>query len=125
MESFDVIGGFRDRYRSLEHGEAPEERLLGRIIWKYKLNLPVDPSGKTPEGESFSDIKSYKNSLAKKKRQLAENLVRQLVVYSTGAKIQFADREKIQSILDECRKDDYGVRSLIHAMVQSKLFRHK
>ena len=125
MESFDVIGGFRDRYRSLEHGEAPEERLLGRMIWEYKLNLPVDPSGKTPEGESFSDIKSYKNSLAKKKRQLAENLVRQLVVYSTGAKIQFADREKIQSILDECRKDDYGVRSLIHAMVQSKLFRHK
>lgn len=125
MESFDVIGGFREKYRSPEHGEAPKNRLLGRMIWEYKLNLPVDPSGETPEGESFSGIKSYKNVLAKKKRQLAENLVRQLVVYSTGAKIQFADREKIESILDQCKKDDYGVRSLIHAMVQSKLFRHK
>ena len=125
LESFDVIGGYREKYRSVEHGERPNTRLHGRNIWEYKLNLPVDPSGKTPEGESFSDIVSYKRTLAKKKRQLAENLVRQLVVYSTGAKIQFADREKIDSILDRCKKDDYGVRSLIHAIVQSKLFRHK
>ena len=125
MESFDVIGGFRDRYRSVKFGDTPEDRLLGRRIWEYKYNLAVDPSGETPDGESFSDIKSYKRTLAKKKRQLAENLVRQLVVYSTGAEIQFADREKIESILDQCEKSEYGVRSLIHAMVQSKLFRHK
>ena len=125
MESFDVIGGFRDRYRSVEFGDTPEDRLLGRRIWEYKYNLAVDPSGETPDGESFSDIKSYKRTLAKKKRQLAENLVRQLVVYSTGAEIQFADREKIESILNQCEKSEYGVRSLIHAMVQSKLFRHK
>lgn len=125
MESFDVIGGYRDRYRSAEHGERPETRLLGRNIWEYKLNLPVDPSGETPEGESFDGIVSYKKTLARKKRKLAENLVRQLVVYSTGAEIQFADRQKIDSILDQCRNSDYGVRSLIHAIVQSELFRHK
>ena len=126
MESFDVIGGFRERYRSVEHGERSEERLLGRHIWEYKLNLPVDPSGQTPEGVSFDGIVSYKKALAsKKRRQIAENLVRQLVVYSTGAEIQFADRKKIDTILDRCRKDDYGIRSLIHAIVQSQLFRHK
>ena len=125
LESFDVIGGYRDRYRSVEHGEAPKNRLLGRNIWEYKLNLPVDSSGETPEGESFSGIKSYKNTLARKKRQLAENFVRQLVVYSTGAKIQFADREKIETILNQCKDSDYGVGSLIHALVQSELFRHK
>jgi len=125
LESFDVIGGFRERYRSVEHGDHPEERLLGRKIWEYKFNLDVDPSGETPDGDSFSGIDTYKQTLVKKKRQLAENLVRQLVVYSTGAKIQFADREKIESILDQCEEDDYGVRSLIHAVVQSKLFRHK
>ena len=125
LESFDVIGGFRERYRSVEHGERPETRLLGRNIWEYKLNLPVAPSGETPDGESFDGIVAYKKTLAKKKRELAENLVRQLVVYSTGAEIQFADRQKIESILDQCRKSDYGVRSLIHAIVQSELFGHK
>ncbi len=125
LESFDVIGGFRKKYRSVEHGEAPKNRLHGRHIWEYKLNLPVDPSGETPEGEFFADVISYKKTLVKKKRLLAENLVRQLVVYSTGTKIQFADREKIKTILEQCEKDDYGVRSMIHAIVQSKLFRHK
>lgn len=125
LESFDVIGGFREKYRSVEHGERTEVKLHGRNIWEYKLNLPVDPSGETPEGETFSDIVSYKKTLAKKKRQLARNLVRQLVAYSTGAEIQFADREVIESILDQCKKENYGVRSLIHAIVQSKLFRHK
>ena len=126
MESFDVIGGFRERYRSVEHGERSEDRLLGRHIWEYKLNLPVDPSGETPEGVSFDGIVSYKKTLARKKRrQIAENLVRQLVVYSTGAEIQFADRKEIDAILDQCRKEDYGIRSLLHAIVQSKLFRHK
>ena len=52
MESFDVIGGFREKYRSVEHGEHPTKRLHGRNIWEYKLNLPVDPSGETPDGES-------------------------------------------------------------------------
>ena len=125
MESFDVIGGFRKKYRSLEHGDAPKEKLYGRNIWEYKLNLPVDPSGETPDGVSFSGIGSYKKALSRKKRQLAKNLVQQLVVYSTGAKIQFADREKVDAILDQCEEDDFGVRSLIHAIVQSNLFRHK
>ncbi|QEG23233.1 DUF1592 domain-containing protein [Mariniblastus fucicola] len=125
LESFDVIGGFREKYRSVEHGDAPKTKLFGRHIWEYKLNLPVNPSGETPDGVSFSDIESYKRILAKRKRNLAENLVRQLVVYSTGAEIQFADRAKIDNILKQCEDDDYGVRSLIHAVVQSKLFRHK
>jgi len=125
LESFDVIGGFREKYRSVEHGEPQKERLLGRNIWEYKLNLPVDASGVTPDGETFNGIVSYKKTLARKKRKLAENLVRQLVIYSTGAEIQFADREKIDAILDQCKKNDYGIRSLVHAIVQSELFRHK
>jgi len=125
LESFDVIGGFRNRYRSPQLGDHPKSKLLGRKIWEYKLHLPVDATGTTPDGIAFDGIRSYKRILAEKKRELAENLVRQLVVYSTGAEIQFADREKIEAILNQCRKSDYGVRSLIHAVVQSNLFRHK
>lgn len=125
MESFDVIGGYRQRYRSPQLGEYPKGKLLGGKIWEYKLHLPVDSSGITPDGIAFDGIRSYKRILAEKKRQLADNLVRQLIVYSTGAEIQFADREEIESILNRCRKSDYGVRSLIHALVQSTLFRHK
>ena len=125
LECFDVIGGYRQRYRSPENGDVPRKRLLGRPIWEYRLNLPVDTTGTTAEGISFDGIRDYKAILVKEKRRLAENLARQLIVYSTGAEIQFADARQIDSILEQCQKSDYGVRSLIHAVIQSQIFRHK
>lgn len=125
MECFDVIGGYRQQYRSPQLGAVPKKRLFGRSIWEYRLNLPVDASGTTADGIPFAGIKDYQAILLKDKRRLAENLVRQLIVYSTGAEIQFADRQPIESILKQCRNSDYGVRSLIHAVIQSQLFRHK
>ena len=57
MESFDVIGGFRERYRSPEIGDFPKQRLLGRKIWEYRFNLPVDSSGTTSNGTAFAGHK--------------------------------------------------------------------
>jgi hypothetical protein len=47
------------------------------------------------------------------------------VIYATGADIEFADREVIEQLVADCRKHGYGFRSLIHAVVQSRLFLHK
>jgi len=125
LESFDVIGGFRERYRSLENGERTDRKLHGRRIWEYKIGLPVDSSGQTPTGESFTGIEQYKQLLADRKRQLARNLARKLMVYATGAEIEFADREQVEKILDQTKDEGYRVRSLIHAVVESDLFRNK
>ena len=43
----------------------------------------------------------------------------------TGAPIHFADREPIEQILARASSSHYGVRSLIHELVQSELFRNK
>jgi hypothetical protein len=48
--------------------------------------------------------------------------VRKLIVYSTGADIQFADREIVEQIVDKVRTKNYGFRTLIHEFVQSRLF---
>jgi hypothetical protein len=125
LESFDVIGGFRERYRSKEHGERTDKKLLRRPIWQYKLNLPVDSSGKTPDGETFEDIVSYRKLLLKRKEQIARNLVQRLITYSTGCEIQFADRPAVESILQKIESSEYGVRSMIHEVVQSELFLSK
>ncbi len=53
LESFDVIGGYRERYRSLEKGDRPQYKLRGRDIYQYKLALPVDASGELPDGRTF------------------------------------------------------------------------
>jgi len=47
------------------------------------------------------------------------------VVYATGAPIRFSDRAAIEQILEQTKGDHYGVRSLVHAIVESDLFRNK
>jgi hypothetical protein len=48
-----------------------------------------------------------------------------LTVYATGAPVRFADREQIEGILERAASSHYGVRSLIHELAQSDLFRNK
>ena len=130
LESFDVIGGFRENYRSRETGKPPEEKLFGRKIWEYKIGLPVDASGVLASnanfsGGNFSDIRQFKRLLLKREKQIARNLISQLAVYGTGAKIQFADRHEIERILATCQKKDYGVRTILHKVIASRLFLNK
>src|SRR6056297_531358 len=125
LESFDVIGTWRDRYRALENGEPPQvKEIMGKPV-VYKLGLPVDGSGVDPGGESFEDVHEFRAILLSRKETLAKNLAERLVVYSTGAGIDFADRDAIAKILNETRDTGFGLRSIIHAVVQSDLFQRK
>ena len=56
---------------------------------------------------------------------IARNLVRQLVTYATGAPVRFSDRPAVEAILARTRAGGWGVRSLVHEVVQSELFRRK
>ena len=125
LESYDAIGGFRPRYRSLEKGDRTTRPpvLAGRH--EFVLGLPVDPSGEFADGRTFGDIREFKQLLLKDERQIARNFVEQLVVYATGTPVSFADREVVERILDDVKPTHYGLRSIIHAVVQSELFLSK
>ncbi len=86
LESFDVIGGWRERYRSLGEGDVPDPAKTGRPRVPYLLAQPVDASGETADGRAFKDFEGFKNLLAKDERRLARNLASQFVVYATGAR---------------------------------------
>jgi Protein of unknown function (DUF1588)/Protein of unknown function (DUF1585) len=124
LESFDVIGGYRKRYRSVGQGEqVPEaQKYLGRNIWEYKLGPAVDSSGTMASGEDFQNIQQFKQMLVKQREQVARNLIRQLLTYATGEEIQFADREVVNEILEQCRKKEFGIRTMIHEIIASRLF---
>jgi hypothetical protein len=123
LESFDVIGGERDRYRSLHEGNT----LMAFNFasgWdpRVRLNLPVDPSGQMPSGERFDGIASFQALVLQKPEALAANMVRQFLMYGTGSGIQYSDRREIDRIVAEARSSNYGIHSLIDAIVQSELF---
>ena len=128
LESFDIAGGWRERYRALD--EAKKEKPVegfGKNGHRFTFHLgqPVDCSGQLADGRAFADIKELKKFLLEDERQIARNLVRRLIVYATGAPVSFADRETVEEILDRAAPKEFGVRTLIHEIVQSEVFRIK
>lgn len=125
LENFDVMGGWRERYRA-ESGGIPEPGIAkSGQRYAFHYALPVDASGQLPDGREFRDIREFKELLLANEKQLARNLVQQLTVYATGAPVRFADREQVEQILARASASRYGVRSLIHELIQSDLFRNK
>ena len=126
LESFDVLGGWRDRYRAIAE-EKPALRGLGKNgqPFAFHLALPVDASGELPDGRPFHDIREFKRLIRSDEEALARNFARQLLLFATGAPAHFSDRDEVERILGEARGDGYGLRSLVHAVVQSRLFREK
>ncbi len=125
LENFDVMGGWRDRYRCT--GSSDPVRGIGHNgnLYHFSLGQPVDATGELPDGRKFADVRELKELLAADAEQLALNLVGQFTIYATGAPIGYSDRATIRKILDESRPSGYGVRTLIHGLVQSELFRNK
>ena len=122
LESFDPIGGYRRFHRA-----SGGERTFGGFTTKLppKRGPKVDASGVTDDGKEFTGIEEFKQHLLEKKEQVARNFVSQLVVYSTGGEIQFADRDEIESILNQTRETDFLVRDIVHEVIQSKIFRYQ
>jgi Protein of unknown function (DUF1588)/Protein of unknown function (DUF1585)/Protein of unknown function (DUF1592) len=124
LESFDVIGGWRGRYRA-EIGNSAPGRFRGRAIWEYRLGPTVDASGEILGCRKFNNIDDFKQLLMERKDQVARNLTQNLLTYATGAGIQFADRDAVEAILARLKSRGGGLRTLVHEIVQSPTFQSK
>jgi hypothetical protein len=126
LESFDVMGGWRDRYRGVDES-VPAEKGLGKNGQPFAFHyaLPVDSAGVLPDGRQFSGIRKLKQLLLADERPIAANLVRQLTVYATGAPVRFSDRAEVDRMLLAANADHYGLRGIVQQVVQSDLFRSK
>lgn len=118
LESFDVTGKYRKNYRTLR--AEPEKGLP-----PWTDGLPVDSSGKTPEGGTFGDIRELRAWVAGRPEQLARGVTRHLVTYATGAPVTRVDDEAVSEIVKNAATEGYGLRSLVHALVRSELFQWK
>lgn len=123
LESFDTIGGWRDRYRALETGDPVAPSVHGRPV-KYLLGPGVDATGEMA-GRAFKDVRDFKALLLEAREQIARNLAERLIVYATGAPVRVADRPAVEDILARTRPSGHGLRSLVRAVVQSPPFLNK
>jgi len=123
LESFDVIGGWRTRYRSIGMGDpAPRGSIDPFIGIGFKLGPAVDPSGELVDKRAFKNIVEFQNLICADPAPLLTNLARQFAIYSTGRDVSFSDRAAIAAIVAGTQKNGGGIRTLIHELVASRLF---
>jgi len=126
MESFDVIGGYRTRYRSLGEGDKPERGVIDPFIGiNFKLGPKVDASGVLPDGRTFDGIAGMQAALAADPDLLLTNLAKQFAVYGTGRPVSFGDRDDIAAIVTATKTKGDGIRTLLNELVRSSLFQTK
>jgi hypothetical protein len=125
LECFDPIGNYRDFYRVTTRTPAGQVELpygSGRPVYR---GPDVEQGGQTADGRPFKDTAEFKRMLAEQQDQIARNLTRKMMIYATGADLQFADREVVEGIVNKLRENNYGLRTLVHEIVQSRVFLSK
>lgn len=127
LESFDVMGGWRDKYRATAENPKVAAPGFGHGGQKFlfKQGLPVDCSGELWDGRKFADVREFKQLLLADEAVIARNLARQLIVYATGAAVSYGDRAAVERILKRTEPNHYGVRSLVREIIGSDLFLNK
>jgi len=126
LESFDVTGRWRTSYRAIP--DTAKDKVVtipGSDIRYYTQGLPVDPSYALADGRTFKDVDGFKQLILANPGQLAHCVTEKLIAHLTGANLQFADREVVESIVAKTKARDYGLRSLLHEVIQSRVFTQK
>ena len=126
LESFDVVGQSRDRYRvggapNAPTGSAGRPFVNGNGI-AYHFDKPVDCTGQLPDGRPFADVRELRTLLAANEESLARAFVGHLVTYATGAGISFSDRTEVEKIIQRAKARKYGVRTVLLETVASPIF---
>jgi hypothetical protein len=122
LESFDVIGGWRDDYRATGNGVPV---MIDGQKMPYLKGKKVDPSDVMPTGESFRDVDEFKQILLKDRDQIARSLAIKLLTYATGAPPAPGAEGEIDAIVAAVKDGNYGFRTLVHEIVQSESFQTK
>lgn len=135
LESYDVIGGRRDFYRATEGAKVPNFANIFRSYltpegeFKNHANFrdgqPVDSSGELVDGRKFSALREFQSMLLDDRKTFSRNLANQLVLYATGAPVEFADRAAVEDILQRAGGPDPQLPELLHQVIRSPLFLSK
>ena len=79
-----------------------------------------------PNGKSFASPNELKKLLLSDYReQVTDNVIRRVLAYALGRKLEPIDRPAIQKIRASVDANDYRMSSLIEAVVLSYPFTHK
>ncbi len=125
LESFDVTGLRRDRFRNLNsESERVDVAVRGRKV-QYRLGPKVDDSGKFLDGSTYNDFQDYRDYLVKHDDRLARAFAGKLLTFATGRELGFSDRAELDRIVADTAQNKHRLRDVFHRIIQSEIFLNK
>ena len=103
LENFDAVGLWRDEIR--------------RKSGKKFETIPVNAKDVLPGGIELDGPEQLKDHLLKKRKaDFAESLVRRLLMYALGRRLELSDRDEVAKLTKQFASDDYRLRDLIKSL---------
>jgi hypothetical protein len=94
--------------------------------WRTEdTNLPVDSSGKLPDGRSFNGPVELRAILKADRDAFAECLAEKLLTYAIGRGVESYDKPTLKQIVSNVSQDDYRFSSLVLEIVKSLPFQKR
>ena len=92
---------------------------------KSKKTWAIDASGAFHKGPAFSDFLELRDLIAEREEDFARGFTEHLIEYALGRPFGFTDEELAAEIVRSASSKELAISELIHALVQSKVFRTK
>jgi hypothetical protein len=115
LESFDVIGGWRENYRVLVEPK-PGARA------KLTDGSAVDPADEWAGVGRFKSFQEFRELVKKREDLVTQNLTHQLATFALGRAPGFADRQPLKTIAASINDEKSGMKSLVLDMIASPVF---
>ena len=96
---------------------------VGRWREKYHNGREVDASGTLFRTHKFSNIIEFKDAILKEKNRFVRGLAGHLLAFGLGRELNPSDSLALDEIVESVERENYSMKSLIHAVVKSKPFR--
>ncbi len=114
LENFDVIGGWRDHYRGLQTTKGGRPKIVEGV--------PVVSAAALVGGSDFETFEEFRAMLMERRDLVTTNVAQKMATFALGRELDFADRDDIAEIVQTTHAHGGGMRTMIHALVQSPLF---
>lgn len=109
-DNYDAIGEWRTHEKSPTGvGKDPE----------------VKSSGVLPDGRPFNNARHFKQLLLEDNDKLLKAFIEQVSTYALRRVLTWDDKEELQAIVDEAKKNQYGLRDIVKAVALSKLIQKR
>jgi Protein of unknown function (DUF1592)/Protein of unknown function (DUF1588)/Protein of unknown function (DUF1587)/Protein of unknown function (DUF1585)/Protein of unknown function (DUF1595)/Planctomycete cytochrome C len=115
LESFDVIGGWRENYRALTEGKGRQRAQLTK-------GPAVQPADEWLGVGKFAGFSEFRELVKKRDHLVIENVTHQLATFALGRAPGFADREPLKAIATKARAQGSGMKTVALDLISSPIF---